>query len=165
MAVVNETSPEYDAQIAIAMPSQSVQVNQGGIRIMSFTHTQVTDADATSTVHLIRLPPGLVTVLFGDSLLETSAFAASSTMHLGWGAHTNMDGTAVAADPDGLLASLDVTGVLLTTNTGAALTAGTGFQKTFDSTGGVDLFITANVSSPALETGDYISGHFKLVTT
>jgi len=88
---------------------------------LRFCYGKVTAAEALSangTMALVTLPPGRVRIIPQLSRITTSAFGASRTLDVGYGAFQDRpSGTAdpVAADPDALIDGLDVS---------AAVTAG-----------------------------------------
>ena len=106
-------STQWAARIAGAAPASPIrQPDDGGkLRYFSFDWTQVTLGDIASTAGLIKLPPGRWKPV--GAFINTSAFGASRTLDIGWGAYTQHDGTAVVADPDGLVAAKDVSAALV----------------------------------------------------
>jgi hypothetical protein len=77
-----------------------------------FSHTQGSTAgDATSTVGLLKIPPGPFRFLMGQ--FTNSGWGTSRTLDIGWQAGVQNDGTAITADPDGLVAAKDVSLVLV----------------------------------------------------
>jgi hypothetical protein len=84
---------------------------QGIVNFATIDYTQgATPGDATSTQGLVILPPGRLRFL--ALFLNNSAFGASRTLDIGWLANTEPDGTAIAADPNGLVAAKDVSAAL-----------------------------------------------------
>ena len=123
------------------------------MRIATFAHTQSGAGDATSSVALARLPAGRVRLLLVSSALYVNWTTSSATLDLGWDAHTDLDGDAVAADPNGLADGLDVdTAVTGATLAGLAATAGT---RLFESKDGV--VIRATSQDVALANGDTLA--------
>jgi len=134
------------------------------MRIATFAHTQSGAGDATSSVALARLPAGRVRLLLVSSALYMNWTTSSATLDLGWDAHTDLDGDAVAADPNGLADGLDVdtagyvTGATLAALAGLAATAGT---RLFESKDGV--VIRATSQDVALANGDTLAGYLVYV--
>ena len=79
-------------------------------------------------------------------------------VEIGWAAYTNLDDTAVAADPNGLDSTLDVDAVGLFT-IGSVLAAA-GNVKTFESIEGVVLTMTLTTDVVA---GDDVNGYIAYV--
>lgn len=145
MAVQNKQSTQYSNPLQspyIANPPGDVD---GKIRIAWFDHAQATVGDATSTVHLVKLPPGRVRVILPLSRISFSAMGTATTLDLGWDAYRDFSNVVVVADADGLAADLDVAaaGSLLFSSSGT-LPAGSGDTKIFESNGGINLFATIN---------------------
>ena len=111
MAITNEASTQL-ARV-LATPPKVNPVNEwlGKLRIHRFTFTQGAAAgDADSTARLVRLDAGSIRLILPLCRIAHSAFGASRTLDLGWEAYTNVDGSAVVADPDGLDVNQDVSG-------------------------------------------------------
>ena len=131
----------------------------GRVRIVTFAHTQLEARDATSSVALARLPAGRVRLLLVSGALTVNWTTACATLDLGWDAYTDLEGDAVAADPNGLADGLDVdtagyvTGATLAALAGLAATAGT---RLFESKDGV--VIRATSEDVALANGDTLAG-------
>jgi hypothetical protein len=105
--------------------------------------------DANSTIALLKIPGGKLTLLGHLSIVRHSAFGTARTMDIGWDAYTNMDGTAVAADEDGIHSAADVAAA------GSFVPLdelGVSAMKVFDSLEGVT--IRAKVEADALLTGE-----------
>lgn len=135
MAVTTQKSTEYTNATATPVTMNDANVYHGRVRIAHFTHDQDGAGDATSSVALCSLPAGKVKVLLSSSNAYCNWTTGSATLDLGWDAYTNISGTAVAADPDGLLNGLNVDTVGYQ-NFGADQTA-TGGAYTFETQGGV----------------------------
>jgi len=134
----------------------------GRVRVAYFTHTWVeaTDLDAGSSVALVKLPAGRVRLLASLSKAYVNWTTASQTLDLGWDAYTDIDGTAVAADPDGLDDGLDVDAVGYQTFGNVAALLLTGGAKEFESQDGVTIRATC---TEAMVVGDDICGAFLYV--
>jgi len=161
MAVVSEESTEFENVYTDSPPNMNDHWG-GRVRQMEFTAVNVTGGDATSDLALIKLPPGKVTLLLNNSYAYVNWTTASATLDLGWDAYEDFDGTAVAADPNGLIDGLDVDAVgiqQLSSNIAANLL--TGGNYTFESKNGVT--IRATCQDVALAANDDIAGSFLYV--
>lgn len=155
MAVTTQNSTEYAKSGHVNATAQLKPYEMGGrVRVATFTHDQSGAGDATSSVALCKLPPGKVTVLFRQSGAYVNWTTASATLDLGWDAYTQLDGTAVAADPNGVDDGINVETAGFQVF-GSVLTA-TGGVKTFDSTEGV--VIRATSQDVALADGSDLAG-------
>lgn len=124
MAITIEYSTEYTNGEITKPPVMNHTTEQHGrIRFARATFVQGAAAgDIGSIQTLLRLPSGRVRILGHMSRLITSAFGASRTLSLGYGAYTNVDGVAVAASTNALANALDVSAAAantLVTATGA----------------------------------------------
>jgi hypothetical protein len=165
MAVTTQYSTEYD-QVYVDQPPSMLNTTEihGRVRVAYVTCVQSGAGDATSSFALFKLPPGRVRLLLGSSFLYVNWTTGSATLDLGWDAYTNLSGTAVSADPDGLLDGLDVDAVGLRSGedlvTLAAIQA-LGGSKVFESKEGV--IIRATSQDVAIADGDDLVGHFMYV--
>jgi len=100
----------------------------------------------TDEVNLIQLPPN-ARLMCVDCVYSFSATQGSSTtIDVGWRAYTNVDGTAVAEDKDGLCDAMIATVTVPTKwapGTFNALVDGAGTYR-FDSKAPVTIFMTCN---------------------
>jgi len=158
MAVTTQSSTEYTNATATPVTLNEANVYHGRVRIAYFTHDQDGVGDAGSSVALCALPAGKVKVLLSSSNAYVNWTTSSATLDLGWDAYTNISGTAVAADPDGLLDGLDVDAVGYQ-NFGADQVA-TGGTYTFETQGGVVIRAT---SPTAMVDGDDLVGYLLYV--
>ena len=159
MAVTTQKSTEYTNATANPVVQNAVHDYHGRVRIAYFTHDQDGAGDATSSVALCALPAGKVRVLLASSSAYVNWTTGSATLDLGWDAYTNTDGTAVSADPDGLVNGLNVdTAGYQTFGAGTAATGGT---YLFESQGGVVLRATSQ--DQALASGDDLVGYMMYV--
>lgn len=149
MAVTNEYGVEY-TQALITKPTSHLNTSTWGGRLRGayVSHVQGASAgDATSDVTIWKVPPGTVRLILPMSFLYVNWTTPSATLDIGWGAYTDLNGTAVAADPNGLVDGLDVDTAdvqafeELTTLAGLAAT---GYTKVFSSRDGVDLKLTSS---------------------
>ncbi len=164
MAVTNENSTQYAN--AVADPKVQNETNDwhGRLRIarFSFKQGQFADppaaGDAGSTARLVRLPPGRCRVLLGLSYLHASAFGAGRVLDIGWQAYNDLDGNAVAADPNGLADNIDVAAAEPKTVTG---TIGGDETKQFLSRD--EVVIEATVAGGTIPVDATLSGYFVYV--
>ena len=130
----------------------------GKLRFFEFDYTQDGIATIADTVAAVILPAGKVRLVLPLSRIAFSAGGASSTMDIGWEAYTNADGTAVAADPNGLDDGVD------TSSAGSVNPAGTiggAETKLFDSQEGVT--ITLQINDTAFPDAGTLKGYFVAV--
>lgn len=140
------------AKPIVRLPSRD---SHGRIRVAYFDYTQAANGAINDDVQLVELPPGRVRVFSVLSHLVASDKAAGATLNVGWAAYVDPDGVAVAADPNGFFAAVDIaTGP--TTLTPALLPF-----KTFDSRDGVILTAQFLVVAPA--AADTLEGYFAYV--
>ncbi len=134
----------------------------GVLRVAYFQTTQSGAGSAPSSHALVKLPPGRVRLLLGISRAWVDWTTASATLDLGWDAYTDLDGAAVAADPDGLVDGLNVDAAGYF-NFEGALTAikALGGTKLFESKGGV--VIRATSQDVALANNDVAHGYLVYV--
>ena len=161
MAVTTQKSTEYTNATATPVTLNEANVYHGRVRIAYFTHDQDGVGDAGSSVALCALPAGKVKVLLSSSNAYVNWTTSSATLDLGWDAYTNISGTAVAADPDGLVDGLDVDTVGYQTLEGAlAGIKATGGTHTFETQSGVVIRAT---SPTAMVDGDDLVGYLLYV--
>ena len=161
MAVTTQKSTEYTNATATPVTLNEANVYHGRVRIAYFTHDQDGVGDAGSSVALCSLPAGKVKVLLKSSNAYVNWTTSSATLDLGWDAYTNISGTAVAADPDGLVDGLDVDTVGYQSLEGAlAGIKATGGTYTFESQSGVVIRAT---SPTAMVDGDDLVGYLLYV--
>jgi hypothetical protein len=144
---------------ASATPPTMVPVYNwhGRLRLYWFTHETSAGADG-DTIALIQLPAGSVRMILPLSRLFFDAFGAARTLDLGWEAYTDLDGAAVAADPNGLDDGIDVS------SSGSVVPGGTVGEdetKLFQSQGGV--VITGQINDAAITASLTLSGYFAVV--
>lgn len=159
MAVTHEESVEY-TQTNITQPVVNLTTAEkhGRVRMLYFTHAQSEAGDATSDVLIGVLPPGRVRLLLANSWAYVNWTTGSATLDLGWGAYTNLSGTAVVADPNGLVDGMDVDTVgIRQFSTGAvAAVLLTGYTYVFESKSGVPIYATSQ--DVGLGSGDDLCG-------
>lgn len=105
MAVTNEKS---DIFTNLSGTPPKLSPRPGMVVFQPWIHTQGAAAgDANSTIEVWRIPSGARLYLH-LSTIRNSAYGAARVLKFGWRAYANPDGSAVAADDDGLFAALDV---------------------------------------------------------
>ena len=163
MAVTTQKSTEYTNSTANPITTQAQPHEMHGrLRIAFFTHDQDGAGDATSDVALVKLPAGKVRLMSSLSRAYCNWTTSSATLDLGWDAHTNADGTAVAADPNGLIDGLSVdTAGYFTLEGALAAEKATGGTHSFDSKEGV--VIRATSHDTAIASGDDLVGYLVYV--
>ena len=150
MAVTTQYSTEYDKGYITQSDKLQTTEAHGRVRMAYFVHDQSGAGDATSSVAIVKLPPGRVRVLGKQSNVYVNWTTASATLDAGWDAYTDLAGDAVAADPNGLDdgVSVETAGNI---NLGSALAA-SGYTKVFESQDGVVLRLTSQ--DTAIAAGD-----------
>ena len=156
--MANQYTTQFDSYIN-ATPPVKIEANQwnGKLRFYEFDITTVAGSDG-DTIGLIKLPAGKQRIVLPLSRIAFSAFGAARTMDLGWEAYTDQDGTAVAADPNGLDDGIDVSGAG-SVNPGG--TVGGAETYLFDSRDGV--VITAQINDAAIGAGETLDGYLIVV--
>lgn len=161
--MTTQYSTQY-TQLFVTVPATPLPSTDyhGVVRIAFFDHTQSGAGSAPSSAAIVKLPPGRVRLLLSMSKAWVDWTTASATLDLGWDAYTDLDGAAVAADPDGLVDGLNVDTAGYFTFEGA-LTAvrAKGGTWDFQSKGGV--VIRATSQDVALAASSLISGYLAYV--
>lgn len=99
--------------------------------------------DAGGVIDIVRLPAGRVRLLGRLSSIYHNMTTGSNTIDIGWKAYVDLNGDAVAADPDGLDDGISVeTAGTINIGTVAAVLAECG-QYLFESQTGVVLTVTS----------------------
>ena len=156
MAVTTQNSTEYAATLATPLVKASAVSNTGKLRTLAFSFNQYGVGDAGSKIVLGKLPAGTVKIIGGLSRFYCNIVASSATIDIGWQGYKDTSGTAVAADPDGMVDGLDVDTVGYQTMEGnTAATKLLGGNHTFSSKDGVVIEIT---SVAALADDDDVDG-------
>ena len=173
MGVLTEYSDAYTNSYVTVPPVMNHPTDDGGVMMIKyFKHAFSATADATSSVALCKLPPGRVRLLLPLSWAYINWTTGSQTLDLGWDAYTNMSGTTVVADPDGLVDGLDVDTVGFRNFVGNATGAlNTNFTTSgVETLGGTYLFetksgvvIRATTQDQAGVSGDTIAGFLTYV--
>ena len=162
MAVTSQKSVEYTNATATPPVNNNTTEQHGSIRLAFFTHDQVGTGDTGSSVALCELPAGRVRVLASLSRAYVNWTTSSATLDLGFDAYTDLNGDAVAADPDGLVDGLSVDTVGFFTLEGAiAANLLTGGTYVFESKEGV--VIRATATDNAQVAGDDLVGYIAYV--
>ncbi len=108
MAVTHQASE----QLTIQTSDQAETIRQDGyradLRVHDFDFEQAGVGDANSTIGLIKLPPGMITIHADLCKIVHSAFGSGRVMDVGYDAYIDIDGTRVAADPDALQSEANV---------------------------------------------------------
>lgn len=157
MTAVTELSTQYgketDPRTYGALDPQDAGLS---MHILPFEHTQAAAGTTGSVVKLRKLPAGRVVFFPKLSYIDWSAQGTSGDdIHIGYDAYTGEDGVTVVADPNAFDDTVDVE------NAGAAamgsdMAAGTTFFE-FNSTDGVDIIVTENITS--VEVGETLRGY------
>jgi len=158
MAVTTQKSAEVTNITASPPTMLDTTSLHGRMRIAYFLHTQDGAGDATSTVDLVKLPAGKGRILIRSSFLAGSAFGASRTLDIGYVAHTDNNGDAVAVDVDAVLDGLDVASA-----TAALLGTGTATVDTYLYDSNAPLIIQAVVAGGTIPTGATLEGYIVYV--
>lgn len=109
MAVTTEKSTQLTNIDATPPVMLQPHDDHGRMRMKYFSFTQGAAAgDAASFQQLQKLPPGRVRVFPRMSYIAWSAFGAARTLNIGYQAHTDDNGDAVAAAADTLDDGRDV---------------------------------------------------------
>jgi hypothetical protein len=154
MAITTQYSTEYDQANVSKTGNLETNTMGGRVRCAYFTVAQDGAGDAGSSAALVKLPAGKVRLLAAQSKAYVNWTTSSATLDLGWDAYINIDGAAVAADPNGIDDGLSVDTAGFQTF-GSALTA-TGGTKLFESKEGV--VIRATSADTAIADGDDLVG-------
>lgn len=155
----------YSEQLTdlLAVPAVALKVDEshGKIRICRFDYVQVAEGAIGTIIQLCKLPAGRVRLLGRQSALYHSLATATVDLDIGWAAHTDFAGDAVAADPDGLDNDIDCeTAGIITLGTVAAVLAECQ-EKVFESQEGV--IITATLVTAVIAANDILNGHVAYV--
>jgi hypothetical protein len=163
MAVTTQFGTEYTSVYQTEPPVLlGTQTWHGRLRGAYVSHVQSGAGDATSSAAVWKIPPGTVRLILPMSYLYVAWTTASATFDLGWDAYTDLSGSAVAADVDGLIDGISVesSGVIgfeeLTASAGAGAPATTGYTKVFSSKDGV--VIRASSTDTAIADTDALYG-------
>tara|TARA_R100000656_G_C3910575_1_gene120807 strand:+ start:43 stop:525 length:483 start_codon:yes stop_codon:yes gene_type:complete len=158
MAVTTQKSTQVTNMDATPPTIMDTTSLHGRLRVAFFAHTQDGAGDATSTVDLVKLPTGTGRILVRSSFLAASAFGSSRTLDIGYVAHTDTNGDAVAVDVDAVLDGLDVSGA-----TNAMLGTGTNTVDTYLYDSNAPLTIQAVVAGGTIPDTATLSGYIVYV--
>ena len=161
MAVENEYSTQYAEVYINNTGKNETHETHGRLRIAHFVHEQSVAGDATSDIALAKLPAGKVRILPFLCRAYVNWTTALATLDVGWAAYTDLSGTAVAADPDGIADAIDVDAAGFVNFESATLHIATGGTVLFESEGGVDILATSTDTAIAL--GDDFAGYLVYV--
>lgn len=137
----------------------SVDESHGKVRIAVFEYDQVAEEPANSVIQLCKLPAGRVRVLGKESALYHNLTTTSVKLDIGWAAHVDFDGNAVAADEDGFDDNIDAELAALI-RIGTVLKAEAG-MKVFESQEGV--IITASIKTAVIAAADSLNGYIAYI--
>jgi hypothetical protein len=161
MAVTTENSIEYGRSLSSATVKNEAGQDGGRLTIKRFTFTQGAAAgDAESFQNLVKIPPGVWYMLCPLSFIQWDAFGAARVLDIGWTAYVTPDGTAVAADEDGIETVIDVSAAGQQSGLGDGVAVGVGRCIRFASRDGVT--IQANNEGGTIPAGTKLSGYFIL---
>ncbi len=147
------TGPYYSTQLtnirATPPVALAVSDHSGKLRIAYFDYTHgIVAGTAADVIHLVRLPAGRVRIVGRLSAIYHNMTTGGNTVDIGWEAHTDLDGSTVAADPDGLDdgISVETAGTILVGTVAAV--AALGGNKLLNSQTGFNIILTS-VGIPA----------------
>lgn len=150
MAVTTQYGTEYTSVFQTEPPVLlGTHTWHGRLRSAYVSHVQSGAGDAGSSVALLKIPPGTVRLILPMCYFYVNWTTASATLDLGWDAYTDLDGSAVTLDVDGLVDGISVesAGVIgfeeLTASAGTGAPATTGYTKVFQSKDGVVIRATS----------------------
>lgn len=115
--------------------------------------------DAGSLARVVRIPPGRWRLILSACRIYHSAMGSDRTMDIGWQAHTDVDGTPVVADPNGLDDGIDVA---VAGSVVPAGTIGTHETKVFNARDKDGVTITLQINDGTIPVGATLSGHLVL---
>lgn len=145
MATTNST--QYGNTVAVPPVMNAVHEAHGRVRVAAFDYTQSGAGTAGDLVNLVQLPAGAIRVL--SVYVAFSAFGASRTLDLGYGAYTELsDGSTTAADADAISANTSIA------------TAGNVTSVANDQVSSTDgLLVTAQVNDGTLPDAATLNGY------
>ncbi len=146
-----------------AVPAEPINVDElhGKIRIARFDYDQVAEGAADSIIQLCKLPAGRIRILGANSKLYHNLTTATVDLDVGWAAHTDFAGDAVAADADGLDDNIDCeTAGVVSLGTVAAVLAECQ-TKVLESQEGV--IITGTIKTAVIAADDTLKGYIAYV--
>jgi len=115
-----------------------------------YTHSS-TAGTGTGAIDMFRLPAGRLRILCDQSRVVTSAFASNADLHIGYRAHTDLDGDAVVEDDNAFSDNLDAGGGALD----VAWALPTGGILELNSEEGVDIYCLVDTGN--IEATDTIN--------
>jgi len=146
-----------------SVPAEPVNVDElhGKVRIARFDYDQVAEGAIGTVIQLCKLPAGRVRVLGKESALYHNLTTATVDLDVGWAAHTDFAGDAVAADADGLDDGINCeTAGVVRLGTVAAVLAECQ-SKVFESQEGVT--ITGTIVTAVIAADDTLKGYIAYV--
>ncbi len=154
-------SDEMANVVAVPSVKNAVNTMTGKMRVATFNWAKSAVAgEAGDVVELVKLPAGRVRLLGNLSCVYHNMTTGSQAVDIGWKAYTDLDGAAVAADPNGLDAATSFETAGFVSPLATVLVAKS-YVKEFESQAGVVLILTAAEIIAAL---DSLYGHFVYVT-
>lgn len=154
MAVTNQNSTQVANGVANPPVKNKVCEDRGRLRTKRFNHVQVVAGDATSTVILANIPPGLIDLHLALSRIAFSAFGAARVLDIGHSGYTKPDGTVVAAAPAAFANDIDVSGA-----GNAALTGVVGADEIFEINSRTGTTILATVAGGTIPDAATLDGN------
>ena len=144
-----------------AVPAEVLPVDEchGKLRYAIFEYDQVAEGADGSIIQLVKLPAGRVRVLGKESLLYHNLTTGTVDLDVGWAAHVDFAGDAVAADDDGFDVAIDCETAAII-RLGSALIAEAG-MKVFESQEGV--IITATLETAVIAADDTLNGYIAYI--
>jgi len=146
-----------------SVPAEPINVDElhGKVRIARFDYTQVAEGAADSVIQLCKIPAGRIRILGKESAVYHNLTTGTVDLDIGWAAHTDFAGDAVAADEDGLDDNIDCeTAGVIRVGTVAAVLAECQ-SKVLESQAGVT--ITATVKTAVIAADDTLKGYIAYV--
>lgn len=148
-------SNEYTAQYRTLPMDTNIHRNKSNpCRYLYFSYTQVGNGAIDDFLYLRKVPADC-RIIIPECKFYFSAWDTNTLLDVGWAAYTAKDGSAVAADFDGLIDGLDIdaagyySGFNLSTAGGVAfVNVPALFSKEFNSRHEVDIVAQFRVAAP-----------------
>lgn len=100
-------STEYTVQLQVT-PGAKIFGPLLKLACYPFTYTQAANGSINDTIILAKLPPRSI-LLMHLSRITWAGWTATATIDLGWKTYKDLNGVAVADDPNGLLSAVVLT--------------------------------------------------------
>lgn len=146
---------------AVPVTPLNVDESHGKVRTCRFDYTQVAEGAIGAVIELCKLPAGRIRFLGQESQLYHNLTTGTVDLDVGWAAHVDFAGDAVAADPDGLDDNIDCETAEVTRLGSVAAVLAEGKAKVFESQEGV--IITATVRTAVIAAGDTLKGYISYI--